>query len=130
MPRPGASPRSCSFTTLIPCAASSTGNIPDEPGPSTPMTDAPKQSRRRDRSRAPRSMGPSLTPLPQLANPWPPLEILDLDQVERILSAAFQILEEAGLEIRSRAARDIYRSGGALVDEETQMVRIERNIAE
>jgi trimethylamine---corrinoid protein Co-methyltransferase len=94
------------------------------------MSEAPKTSRRRDRSRAPRSMGPSLTPLPRLVNPWPPLEILTSEQVERILSAALRVLEEAGIEIRSQAARDAFRRGGALVDEETQMVRIERNIVE
>ena len=44
--------------------------------------------------------------------------------------AAFRILEEAGLEIRSPEAREVYRSAGALVDEETQMVRLGRDIVE
>lgn len=94
------------------------------------MTDAPKPSRRRDRSRAPRSMGPSLKPLPRLTIPWAPLEILTSEQVERILTAAFRVLEEAGIEIRSPAARDIYRRAGAWVDEETQIVRLERSLVE
>jgi len=55
---------------------------------------------------------------------------LTAEQVERILVAAFRILEEAGLEIRSPAAREAYRSAGALVDEETQMVRVGRDIVE
>jgi trimethylamine--corrinoid protein Co-methyltransferase len=92
------------------------------------MTDAPPASRRRDRGRAPRSTGPSLAPLPRLSNPWAPLEVLTGEQVERILAAAFQILEEAGLEIRSTAARELYRRAGALVDEETQMVRLGRDL--
>ncbi len=92
------------------------------------MTDAPPASRRRDRGRAPRSTGPSLAPLPRLSNPWAPLEVLTSEQVERILAAAFQILEEAGLEIRSATARAIYRRAGALVDEETQMVRLGRDL--
>jgi trimethylamine--corrinoid protein Co-methyltransferase len=92
------------------------------------MTDAPPASRRRDRGRAPRTTGPSLAPLPRLTNPWAPLEVLTGEQVERILAAAFQILEEAGLEIRSVAALEVYRRGGALVDEETQMVRLGRDI--
>jgi trimethylamine--corrinoid protein Co-methyltransferase len=92
------------------------------------MTDAPPASRRRDRGRAPRSTGPSLAPLPRLSNPWAPLEVLTSEQVERILAAAFQILEEAGLEIRSAPARAIYQRAGALVDEETQMVRLGRDL--
>jgi trimethylamine--corrinoid protein Co-methyltransferase len=62
-------------------------------------------------------MGPSLAPIPRLHNPWAPLEILTAEQVERILVAAFQVLEEAGLEIRSAAARAVYRRDGALVYE-------------
>src|SRR5450755_3923573 len=85
------------------------------------MTEVPARSRRRGGGRAPRSTGPSLAPLPRLTNHFPPLEILSAEQVERILVAAFRILEEAGLEIRS---------GGARVDEETQMVRLGRDIVE
>ena len=94
------------------------------------MTDAPVSPRRRDRKQAPRSTGPSLTPLPRLTNPWAPLEILSAEQVERILDAAFRVLEEAGLEIRSAAARDEFRHGGAVVDDETQMVRLGRDVVE
>jgi trimethylamine--corrinoid protein Co-methyltransferase len=75
-------------------------------------------------------MGPSLAPLPRLVNRWKPLEILSVEQVELILTAAFRILQEAGLEIRSAAARDVFRRAGALVDEETQMVRLGRDIVE
>lgn len=88
---------------------------------------APSGARRRA-GRAPRTTGPSLAPLPRLANPWPPLEILSAEQVERIVEAAFRILEEAGLEIRSAAAREHYRRAGALVDEQSQLVRLGRDI--
>jgi trimethylamine--corrinoid protein Co-methyltransferase len=94
------------------------------------MTDVPVKSRRRGGGRAPRSTGPSLAPLPRLTNHFPPLEILTAEQVERILVAAYRILEEAGLEIRSSAAREVYRSAGALVDDETQLVRLGRDIVE
>jgi trimethylamine---corrinoid protein Co-methyltransferase len=93
------------------------------------MTEAPAPSgARRRAARAPRSTGPSLAPLPRLANPWAPLEILSAEQVERIVAAAFRILEEAGLEIRSAAAREHYRRAGALVDEQSQLVRLGRDI--
>src|SRR6516164_11169153 len=93
-------------------------------------SDAPAPSRRRDRGRAPRATGPTLAPLPRLANRFPPLEILSSEQVERILAAAFRVLEEAGLEIRSAAAREVYRRAGALVDEGTQLVRLGRDLIE
>jgi trimethylamine---corrinoid protein Co-methyltransferase len=89
---------------------------------------APSGARRRERGRAPRATGPSLAPLPRLANPWPPLEILSAEQVERIVAGAFRILEEAGLEIRSAAAREHFRRAGALVDENSQLVRLGRDI--
>jgi trimethylamine--corrinoid protein Co-methyltransferase len=94
------------------------------------MTEVPAKSRRRAGARAQRSTGPSLAPLPRLVNRFPPLEILDAEQVERILVAAFRILQEAGLEIRSAAARSVYRKAGALVDDDTQLVRLGRDIVE
>ncbi len=94
------------------------------------MSDAPAPGRRRERGRAPRSTGPSLAPIPRLRNRWPPLEILNAEQVERILDAAYRILAEAGLEIRSPAARAEYRRAGALVDEERQIVRLDRELVE
>jgi len=87
-------------------------------------------SRRRESGRAPRSTGPSLAPLPRLVNRFAPLEILTAAQVEQILDAAFRVLEEAGLEIRSLAAREVFARAGALVDHETQMVRLGRDIVE
>ena len=92
------------------------------------MNEATKSSRRR--ARPPRSTGASLAPLPRLTNPWPPLEILDPEQIERILAAAYRILEEAGLEIRSAEARAVYRRAGGIVDEDTQSVRLGREIVE
>src|SRR5450432_62393 len=92
------------------------------------MSDAPAPSRLRGGGRAPRSTGPSLAPIPRLVNHWAPLEVLTAEQVERILEAAYRILEEAGLEIRSAAARAIYRRGGASVDEDTQTVRLGRDL--
>jgi trimethylamine---corrinoid protein Co-methyltransferase len=94
------------------------------------VTETPAPTRRRERARAPRSTGPSLAPLPRLRNPWAPLELFTAEQVERILLAAFRVLEEAGLEIRSAAARAVYEKAGALVDEPTMMVRLGRDLIE
>ena len=71
-----------------------------------------------------------MAPIPRLENPFPPLELLNGEQLERIVLAAYRVLEEAGLEIRNEAARAIYRRHGAIVDETTQLVRIGRDIVE
>jgi trimethylamine--corrinoid protein Co-methyltransferase len=94
------------------------------------MTDAPAHPRRRASARPPRATGPTLEALPRLRVPFAPLEILDAEQVERILLGAFRVLEEAGLEIRGAAAREVYRRGGAMVDEDTHMVRLGRELVE
>ena len=75
-------------------------------------------------------MGPSYAPIARLEVPWAPLEILSAEQVERILTAAYRILEEAGIEIRSAAARAVYLRHGASVDEESQIVRLGRDVVE
>src|SRR6202050_598979 len=94
------------------------------------MSEVPSAPRRRSAKRAPRSMGPSYAPIARLAVPWAPLEILSAEQVERILTAAYRILEEAGIEIRSAAARAVYLRHGAQVDEESQIVRLGRDVVE
>ena len=94
------------------------------------MSEVPPIPRRRERGRVPRSPGPPLAPLPRLENRWAPLEILSAEQVERIVMAAWRVLEEAGLEIRSAAAREVYQRAGALVDDETQVVRLGRDLVE
>ena len=93
-----------------------------------PVSGPPESPRRRERGRGARSTGPSLAPLPRLTVPWSPLEVLNAEQVERIIGAAYRVLEKAGLEIRSAEARAVYRRAGALVDDQTQMVRIGREL--
>ena len=60
------------------------------------MTEVPRSPRRRDRGHAPRSMGPTLAPLPRLTVPWAPLEILTPEQVERIVGAWIMPLPASG----------------------------------
>ncbi|MCP8937880.1 trimethylamine methyltransferase family protein [Alsobacter sp. SYSU M60028] len=90
----------------------------------------PALGRRRERQRGHRSSGPSDAPLPRLVNRWAPLEILDAEQVERIVDAAYRVLEEGGLEIRSARAREVYARYGGMVDEATQIVRLGRDVVE
>ena len=96
------------------------------------MSDTTPAPRRRERTRRARPADAPIAGgvLPRLVNPWKPVEVLSAEQVERIVNAAFRVLEEAGLEIRSDKARDIYRRHGAIVDDATMMVRLGRDIVE
>jgi trimethylamine--corrinoid protein Co-methyltransferase len=94
------------------------------------MSENTPPPRRRAQARGTRAAGPSLTPLPRLEVPWAPLEVLDAGQLERILDVAFRVLEEAGIEIRHPQARAIYREAGALVDEDSALVRVGREIVQ
>ena len=84
--------------------------------------------RRRDEARARKPGETTWAPLPALRPPGPPLEVLSAEQVERILDTAYRVLEELGLEIRSAAAREVYRRAGAWVDDESGLVRLGRDL--
>lgn len=94
------------------------------------MTERRPGPRRRDEARARQPSPASATPLGALRPAGPPLEVLSTEQVERILLTAYRVLEELGLEIRSPRARAIYASAGALVDDETGIVRLGRDLIE
>ncbi|MEM7268114.1 MAG: trimethylamine methyltransferase family protein [Pseudomonadota bacterium] len=66
----------------------------------------------------------------QLRHPYTPAEIFSADRVEYLHETALRILEELGLLILLDEARDLYKAGGALVDEGTMMVRIGREMVE
>jgi len=93
------------------------------------MTERRPGPRRRDEARL-RQTGASRTALPALRPLGPPLELLSVEQVERIVGTAFRILEELGIEIRSAAARSVYARAGALVDDDSQIVRLGRDLVE
>lgn len=85
----------------------------------------------RRRGKSPRSAIQVIEPIhAKLENKWSPVEILSSEQLERIIDAGHRVLAEAGIEIRSQSARDIYRKHGALVDDAAQMVRIGRDEVE
>jgi trimethylamine--corrinoid protein Co-methyltransferase len=69
-------------------------------------------------------------PFQTLQNPYAPYEILTANQIERIHQASLRILEEIGMEFLDREALDLWKSAGAIVDRESQRVRIEGNLIE
>lgn len=85
------------------------------------MTDSPR--RRRDRSPAPSRAGYS-----QLRHPFAPQGAFSDDEIANMHDTALKVLENLGIRILLPEARDILRAGGALVDDDTQMVRIGRDM--
>ncbi|HEX7374586.1 MAG TPA: trimethylamine methyltransferase family protein, partial [Steroidobacteraceae bacterium] len=62
----------------------------------------------------------------RLVNPFEPPRIYSDDQVAAIHDAALRVLETQGMKVLSAPARRRYAAGGAMVDEATQVVRIDR----
>ena len=65
-----------------------------------------------------------------LRNPFPPAPAFSDDRVFAIHDAALGVLEELGMKVLLPDARAIFRAGGAIVDDETEMVRIGRDMVE
>jgi len=65
-----------------------------------------------------------------LDNPFTPVPAFSDDRAMAIHETALRVLQELGIKVLLGEARDLYRRGGALVDEETHMVRIGREMVE
>lgn len=65
-----------------------------------------------------------------LQNPFTPQPGFSEDEIAAIHDAALRILENLGIRVLLDEARTILKSGGALVDEETMMVCIGRDMVE
>lgn len=64
----------------------------------------------------------------QLRNPFTPQRVFSDDAVAAMHENALKINETLGIKVLLPEARALYRQAGALVDEDTQMVRIGREI--
>ncbi len=63
-----------------------------------------------------------------LVNTYPRWEILSVDEVEAIHLASLRLLEEQGIELLSADAVERYAKAGALVDRESGLVRLGRDL--
>ncbi len=61
-------------------------------------------------------------------NPYPPIEILNQDQLNSIHEASLKVIEETGMRILYDEGREIFRQAGAEVDDESMMVKIDREL--
>ncbi|MBW4709249.1 trimethylamine methyltransferase family protein [Roseobacter sp. YSTF-M11] len=64
----------------------------------------------------------------RLRNPFPPMNVFSEDRIEAIHDAALNVLETLGIKVLLPDARRFLRSGGARVDEATEMVYIGRDM--
>lgn len=64
----------------------------------------------------------------QLRNRLGTVELLDAEQVEAVHEGSLRLLQEAGVELMGRPARDAFRAAGALVDGESGLTRIPREV--
>jgi len=64
----------------------------------------------------------------RLVNPYPPLEVLDAEAIERIHEAALDVLESLGVDVWSAAALDAFARAGAEVDRAGRHVRLDRGL--
>ena len=69
-------------------------------------------------------------PWRRLRNPYKPIEVLSVDQVEIIHLASLRILEDLGMEFLSDGARDRLAAAGADVDRGSRLVRFDRGLIE
>jgi trimethylamine--corrinoid protein Co-methyltransferase len=77
----------------------------------------PSPSQRRSARRAQRAESPLLkVPFRQPRNPWPPLEVITPDEVERLHRASLHILENVGLNFQDAEALDLWARAGAQVN--------------
>ncbi len=58
------------------------------------------------------------------------LKLLKDSEIEQIHEESMKILEEVGIKVKSKKARDIFRKNGAKVDESTEIVKIPREMVE
>lgn len=56
--------------------------------------------------------------------------LLSQEQVEQVHEASLEILERVGMLVRNERAREIFAAHGAQVEEQTQIVRIPRQVVE
>lgn len=63
-----------------------------------------------------------------LRNPFTPQTVFSDDRVAAIHAVALRVLEELGIKVLLPQARAVFKAAGAIVDENTEMVRIGREI--
>jgi trimethylamine---corrinoid protein Co-methyltransferase len=96
------------------------------------MVDEALRQVRRERRRGNDAGGPTARQpdYRHLRNSFQPQPIFSADEIENVHETALRVLEELGIKVLLPQARKLFASAGALVDEDTSMVRIGRDMVE
>ena len=65
-----------------------------------------------------------------LTNPFPKMKVFSDDRIDAIHEASLNVLENLGIKVLLPQARELFKNGGAKVDESTEMVFIGRDMVE
>ena len=90
------------------------------------MTDS--RRRKRQRRQPPSQAKIDQLPFEQVENPFSPVDILSEDQLNRIHHASLDVLEDIGINFLLDEAREILKTAGADVDNNSTRVRFDRNL--
>ncbi|MEM7438318.1 MAG: trimethylamine methyltransferase family protein [Pseudomonadota bacterium] len=95
------------------------------------MAEAPIRGRRkRARAEAASTAPTRTTNYRQLKNPFPPMDVFSSDEIMSMHETALRTLEELGVRVLLPEARELFKAGGARVDEDQEMVWIGREMVE
>lgn len=74
--------------------------------------------------------GGSIEQLPwqQVQNTYPAYELLNPDQMDRLHATSMRILSEAGIRVMGDNVMDLFEAAGAIVDRDTQTIRMDESI--
>ncbi|MCR9127630.1 MAG: trimethylamine methyltransferase family protein [Rhodobacteraceae bacterium] len=86
--------------------------------------------RRGRRSGAASDTGKRSVDYRNLRNPFEPMALFSDDRIAALHGAALQGLEDLGIKVLLPEARALFRAGGAIVDDDSGMVRIGRDMVE
>lgn len=67
-------------------------------------------------------------PWQQVKNPYPPLEMLNPDQLDQLHDTSMRILSELGIRVVGSNVLDIFQKAGAIVDRDTGLVRMDESL--
>jgi len=69
-------------------------------------------------------------PFARVVNPYPPIEVLSVDEIEFIHRSALELLQTSGMEVLHEGSRRLLKETGAEVDDAAMRVRLEAGLVE
>ncbi|MFZ1725385.1 MAG: trimethylamine methyltransferase family protein [Albidovulum sp.] len=67
-------------------------------------------------------------PFRRVVNPYAPMELANEEQMQLLHDTSMRILSELGIRVMSERVMDIFADAGAIVDRDTQTIRIDESI--